>query len=183
MVKFNLKENVPLKKCEDKNCPYHGSLKVRGRYLQGKVVSDKMHRTVTIERHFLKYVPKYNRYTRKKTKIHAHNPECIDAKVGMTVLIGETRPLSKTKNFVVLKIISDEEMEKDKETSRRDDKQNSDAKAKKTTSQKSTSQKSTSQKGSSDTDSESNQDKEDEPRKATNKEDSVKKSTRKANRK
>jgi small subunit ribosomal protein S17 len=111
MVKFNLKENIPQKKCEDKNCPYHGQVKVRGRYFQGKVVSDKMYKTVTIEKHFLKYIPKYNRYTRKKTKIHAHNPECIDAKTGMTVLIGETRPLSKTKNFVVLKIISAEEFE------------------------------------------------------------------------
>ena len=111
MVKFNLKENVPQKKCEDKNCPYHGQVKVRGRYFQGKVVSDKMYKTVTIEKHFLKYIPKYNRYTRKRTKIHAHNPECIDAKTGMTVLIGETRPLSKTKSFVVLKIISAEEFE------------------------------------------------------------------------
>ncbi len=176
MVKFNLKENIPKKTCEDKNCPYHGNVKVRGRYLQGKVVSDKMYRTVTIERHFLRYVPKYNRYTRKKTKIHAHNPECIDAKVGMTVLIGETRPLSKTKNFVVLKIISDEEIEKGKETSIRDGKQNSDTKTKKTISQKSISEK-----RSSDTDSDGNQDKKEESKEETNKEDSIKKSTKKSN--
>ncbi len=111
MARFNLKENIPQKKCEDKNCPYHGTVKVRGRYFEGKVVSDKMYKTITIERHFLKYIPKYNRYTRKKTKIQAHNPECIDAKTGMMVLIGETRPLSKTKNFVVLKIMSADELD------------------------------------------------------------------------
>ncbi|RLF76193.1 30S ribosomal protein S17, partial [Thermococci archaeon] len=47
---------------------------------------------------------KYERYELRRSRIHAYNPECIDAKAGDKVLIAETRPLSKTKNFVVVAI-------------------------------------------------------------------------------
>jgi small subunit ribosomal protein S17 len=48
---------------------------------------------------------KYARYLKTRSKVSAHNPECISAKKGDKVLIGETRPLSKTKHFVVLKVL------------------------------------------------------------------------------
>jgi small subunit ribosomal protein S17 len=41
----------------------------------------------------------------RRTRVKAHNPESIDAKEGDTVRIAETRPLSKTKNFVVIEIV------------------------------------------------------------------------------
>ncbi|MBN1455027.1 MAG: 30S ribosomal protein S17, partial [Methanomicrobia archaeon] len=39
---------------------------------------------------------------KRQSKIHAHNPPCINAKVGDIVKIAECRPLSKTKSFVVV---------------------------------------------------------------------------------
>jgi small subunit ribosomal protein S17 len=91
--------------CKDPNCPEHGELSTRGRVFQGKVISDKMAKSVTIEIPRLSYVKKYMRYEKKLTKIKAHNPECINAKEGDMVEIIETRPISKTKSFVVRKII------------------------------------------------------------------------------
>lgn len=87
-------------------------LSIRGRKFTGTVVSDKMSKTVTVEWERRKYIPKYERYEKRRTKVKAHNPEEIDAKVGDKVIIAETRPISKTKNFVVIKIITNEEKEK-----------------------------------------------------------------------
>lgn len=95
----------PEKTCEDKNCPFHGSLKTRGKQFTGKVVSDKMQRSIVVEWTGWKYIPKYERYKKKKTKITVHNPPCLNAKEGDLVRICECRPLSKTKNFVVISVI------------------------------------------------------------------------------
>ncbi len=69
----------------------------------GTVVSNKMDNTVVIERQHMKMVPKYQRYEKRRSKIHAHNPPCIGAKIGDIVTIAECRPISKTKSFVVVK--------------------------------------------------------------------------------
>ncbi len=69
----------------------------------GTVVSNKMGNTVVIERQHMKMVPKYQRYEKRRSKIHAHNPPCIDAKIGDIVTIAECRPISKTKSYVVVK--------------------------------------------------------------------------------
>ena len=92
----------PEKECEDVDCPFHGTLPVRGQILEGVVVSDKAPKTVVVLRSYLKKIAKYERYERRESKIHAHNPPCIHAKVGDTVKIAECRPLSKTKSFVVI---------------------------------------------------------------------------------
>lgn len=92
----------PDRECLDKNCPFHGVLPVRGQVLEGIVVSDKMNKTVVVQREYLKYIRKYERYERRRSKIHAHNPPCINAKIGDFVKIAECRPLSKTKAFVVI---------------------------------------------------------------------------------
>ena len=94
--------------CKDKNCGKHGNTKVRGNVFTGKVISDKGNKTVIIERMLTKKVPKYERYKKIRSKITAHNPECINAQEGDTVKIGETRRLSKTKSFVVLEVESNE---------------------------------------------------------------------------
>ncbi len=91
--------------CNDPHCPIHGSIKTRGAEIIGKVVSDKAKRTVIVEREYTKYIYKYERYLRKKSRIPAHNPDCIGAKVGDIVKIAETRKISKTKAFVVTGIV------------------------------------------------------------------------------
>lgn len=96
--------NIPMPEnsCNDKNCPFHGKLSVRGRMFEGVVVSDKMDKSVTIKFDRFYFIPKYERHEKRKTKIKAHNPPCINAKQGDHVKIVECRPLSKTKNFVVI---------------------------------------------------------------------------------
>ncbi len=94
---------APSEECDDIYCPFHGTLPVRGQILVGTVVSSKMDNTVVIERQHMKMVPKYQRYEKRRSKIHAHNPPCIGAKIGDIVTIAECRPISKTKSFVVVK--------------------------------------------------------------------------------
>lgn len=78
---------------------------VRGALITGTVVSARAPKTVTVERSITRYISKYERYKKSKSKVQAHNPESINAKEGDLVSIGETRKLSKTKNFVVLEIL------------------------------------------------------------------------------
>lgn len=90
--------------CNDKNCPEHGTLSVRGNVFTGRVVSAKPGKTAIVERTIVRYVPKYERYRKSKSRISAHNPDCISAKEDDIVKVGETRKISKTKSFVVLEI-------------------------------------------------------------------------------
>jgi len=74
------------------------------RQLTGKVVSDKMDKTVTVlvERQVMH--PVIGKVVRRTKKYHAHN-EGNDAKMGDTVVIEECRPLSKTKALKVAKLV------------------------------------------------------------------------------
>nr|AJS12867.1 small subunit ribosomal protein S17 [uncultured archaeon] len=99
------------KTCSDKHCPFHGKLTVRGRILTGVVTSDKMSKTVTVNWTRRLYVPKYERYEKRRSKVKAHNPECIAAKKGDAVRIAETKPLAKTKHFVVIEILGKQSKE------------------------------------------------------------------------
>ena len=92
----------PKKTCEDANCPFHGELAIRGRVLEGVVVTAKMDKTVVVERDYLTYVSKFMRYQRRRSRIPSHNPPCVDAREGDRVKIAETRPISKTVSFVVV---------------------------------------------------------------------------------
>jgi len=92
----------PKKSCDDINCPFHGSLSIRGRVLDGAVISAKMDKTVVIRRDYQLYVPKFKRYERRHRHINAHNPPCLNVKEGERVRIAECRPLSKTVSFVVV---------------------------------------------------------------------------------
>ena len=93
----------------DKKSPFHGDVKIRGKTFEGVVTSDSMSRTVKVEWENLVKDSKYKRYLKKRTKVSAHNPDSISAKVGDRVLIGECRPLSKTKHFAVLKVLGGSE--------------------------------------------------------------------------
>ncbi|MGM5482884.1 MAG: 30S ribosomal protein S17 [Nanobdellota archaeon] len=101
----NIGVNVqfPEKECTgDKNCPFHGERNIRGKTVTGKVVKSKLPLCVTVEYTGKRYIPKYERYKRIRTRLKAHNPECIAAQDGDKVLVMETRKISKTKNFVVI---------------------------------------------------------------------------------
>jgi len=102
VIGIDVKE--PKKVCQDPHCPFHGHLKVRGRVFEGRVVSDKMEKSVVVRRDYVRLIPKYERYEKRSSKLIAHNPECISAKSGDKVKIMECRPLSKIKNFVIVEV-------------------------------------------------------------------------------
>ena len=105
MRDIGLDVKAPEKDCNDPNCPFHGTLPVRGQVFDCKVVSDKMESTVVVLREFEKRDTKFERFEKRRSKIHAHNPPCLDAKVGDSVKIAECRPLSKTKAYVVVEVL------------------------------------------------------------------------------
>lgn len=92
--------------CNDKNCPIHGNLKLRRKSFIFTVTSAKMHRTATLVMKRRHYLPKYQRYEKRTTRLKAHNPDCIAAKKGDVVRAFECRPLSKTKYFAIVEVIS-----------------------------------------------------------------------------
>lgn len=92
----------PKKTCKDRDCPFHGTLSIRGHTLEGIVISDKMEKTVVVRRDYLEYVPKFRRYERRHSHISAHNPPCVNAKEGDHVKVADCRPLSKTVSSVVV---------------------------------------------------------------------------------
>ena len=98
----------PKNACEDRNCPYHGELAVRGRVLEGVVHTSKMDKTVIVDRKFLQFSSKFVRYERRHGHIPSHNPPCIDVKEGDRVKIAECRPVSKTVSFVVVEKLGEE---------------------------------------------------------------------------
>ncbi len=96
---------TPEKTCEDPNCPFHGTLKVRGQILEGMVVSNKMRQTVMVKREFMRHLKKYERYEKRRSTIAAHSPTCLNVQEGDSVKIMECRPVSKAKTFVVIEKI------------------------------------------------------------------------------
>lgn len=102
MSTAGLEVTAPKKKCDDDRCPFHGGLKVRGRLLEGKVVSTAGRGFVVVQIESLRKVPKFNRGERRRSRINAHLPGCLEVEDGDMVVIGECRPLSKTISFVVV---------------------------------------------------------------------------------
>lgn len=73
-------------------------------YKIGRVVSDKMDKTVVVAVDYLKPHPLYRKIIRKTNKFHAHDAT-NQCHIGDVVRIGETRPLSKTKRWEVVEIV------------------------------------------------------------------------------
>lgn len=72
-----------------------------GKRFSGVVVSTKMKDTVVVSvERYVKH-PKYQKYIKRAKKLHAHDPGNTKA-LGDKVTIKETRPISKTKNFIVV---------------------------------------------------------------------------------
>ena len=99
---IGLNVSEPEGTCSDENCPFHGTLSVRGQTLEGEVASTDMEKTVIVEREYDVPVPKYDRHMKRRSRVPAHAPECLELDVGDTVRIAETQPLSKTKSHVVV---------------------------------------------------------------------------------
>lgn len=96
---------APKKACTDQKCPFHGSLNVKKEiYSKGIVVKKDTHHTATVEWKRSFYVPKYERYEMRKSRLRVHNPPCLDAQPGQAVIVAKTRPLSKTKHHVIIHI-------------------------------------------------------------------------------
>jgi len=74
------------------------------RTLSGRVVSDKMDKTVTVLVERKVTHPLYGKVVRRSQKFHAHD-EANECHEGDLVLIEETRPLSKTKTWKVSKVV------------------------------------------------------------------------------
>ena len=94
----------PRKTCEDELCPFHGTLSVRGKLLTGIVSSSKAKKMVVVSREYPRSTPKYKRYQRSRSTVHAYLPSCIDVNEGQQVKIAECRPISKTVSFVVIEV-------------------------------------------------------------------------------
>ena len=92
----------PKKSCTDAHCPFHGTVRVRGREHTGTVISAKMSRSAVVQWEYRHFLPKYERYEKRLSKITVHAPDCLDVKEGDMVRIAETRPLSKTKHYAVI---------------------------------------------------------------------------------
>ncbi|MFY8206342.1 MAG: 30S ribosomal protein S17 [Arenimonas sp.] len=75
------------------------------RTVEGRVVSNKMNKTVTVlvERQVKHAL--YGKYLRRSTKLHAHD-ETNACNEGDLVRVAECRPLSKTKNWQVVEVIT-----------------------------------------------------------------------------
>ncbi|HTT17205.1 MAG TPA: 30S ribosomal protein S17 [Thermoplasmata archaeon] len=99
---IGLDVRAPKARCDDRHCPFHGRLPVRGQSLEGVVVSTAMQRTAVVERTLLHYVPKYERYEKRRRRYLAHSPPCLNVPVGHRVRISETRPLSKLVAFCIV---------------------------------------------------------------------------------
>ncbi len=80
----------------------------RGREFQGYVIK-KFPKRVVIEFERTIYVPKYERFLKDKTRLHARLPDGIDAQIGDYIRVRECRPLSKIIHFIVTGIVRKKE--------------------------------------------------------------------------
>jgi small subunit ribosomal protein S17 len=99
---IGLDVRAPKARCDDRHCPFHGRLSLRGQLLEGTVVSTSMQRTAVVERTLLHFVPKFERYEKRRRRYLAHAPPCLAIPVGHRVRIAETRPLSKLVSFCII---------------------------------------------------------------------------------
>ena len=79
--------------------------KKRVRTVSGKVVSNKMDKSITVLTERRVNHPIYGKYMSKSSKLHAHdeNNQCA---IGDLVTIRECRPLSKTKSWTLVEVVS-----------------------------------------------------------------------------
>ncbi len=93
----------PGKSCTDQHCPFHGKLSVRGQMLEGVIVSTRMQKTAVMEREYLRYLQKFERFEKRTRRMNIHAPPCLGLSVGDRVTVMECRPLGKTVHFVAIR--------------------------------------------------------------------------------
>jgi small subunit ribosomal protein S17 len=74
------------------------------RTLTGRVVSNKMNKTIAVEIERLVKHPRYGKYIRRTTKLLAHD-EANESREGDTVTIAECRPLSRSKSWRLVAVV------------------------------------------------------------------------------
>lgn len=96
----------------DKKDPFYGEINVKKEFIKGKVIKKDTNRSATIEWMRPFYVPKYERYEIRRSRLHVHNPESVHAEIGEWVLVARCRPLSKTKHHIILQVVAKDEQTK-----------------------------------------------------------------------
>jgi len=77
------------------------------RTLQGEVISNKMNKTIVVKVDRKVKHPLYGKYITRSTKVHAHDEDNV-CQIGDTVMIAESRPISKSKSWQLVKVIKQE---------------------------------------------------------------------------
>ncbi|MEH6711010.1 MAG: 30S ribosomal protein S17 [Paraglaciecola polaris] len=75
------------------------------RTVQGRVVSNKMDKTITVAVERKVKHPIYGKFIKRTTKLHAHD-ETNQCNEGDVVIVRECRPLSKSKNWMLVNIVT-----------------------------------------------------------------------------
>jgi small subunit ribosomal protein S17 len=78
------------------------------KFFTGTVVSDKMEKTIVVSVDTFGVHPIYKKRVKKSSKFHVHD-ENNEAKVGDVVKFMETRPLSKTKKYILVEVVKAKE--------------------------------------------------------------------------
>ena len=78
--------------------------KANKRTLTGKVISDKMDKTITVKVERQVKHPIYGKFIKRSTKVHAHD-ESNECNIGDTVIVAESRPLSKSKSWQLVEVV------------------------------------------------------------------------------
>lgn len=102
---------TPTATCDDRHCPFHGHLAVRGSVFDGEVVTTAMTKTVVVRRELEREDPKFERLRRVSRKYSVHAPPCLKVHKGDWVRIAECRPVAKTVSFVVVAVLKAAERE------------------------------------------------------------------------
>lgn len=74
------------------------------RTLQGRVVSDKMEKSIVVAIERTVKHPIYGKFIKRTTKLHVHD-EKNECSIGDVVEIQECRPLSKTKSWILIRVV------------------------------------------------------------------------------
>lgn len=77
----------------------------RTRVVTGKVVSNRMDKTITVLLERRVKHPVYGKYITRSSRIHAHD-ENNQCSIGDTVTVAESRPISKSKSWKLLEVVS-----------------------------------------------------------------------------
>ncbi|MCW8907933.1 MAG: 30S ribosomal protein S17 [Sedimenticola sp.] len=75
------------------------------RTLQGRVVSDRMDKSITVQIDRKVQHPIYGKFIRRSTKVHAHD-ESNECGIGDVVVVEQCRPLSKSKTWRLVKVVT-----------------------------------------------------------------------------